>query len=203
MQKLAMILIVAVFVYIFYYYYGMFTGYRAVKKGAEQGQRKVERGPIPIAPPSFFTFIPGDEENPDIEKFRLFTFKEKKAKAGKPGFQGPMDSNPTKVENYLVLGVVKKDKLFVVVQFKSDNKIRLFAEGTAINGNSRVKRVTPRQVVISGPSGGERSHKIFRFEGVKEIDVEKMKKKMKKKKREEEENDRKPKMGAKDNVDDN
>jgi len=190
MQKLAMILIAAIFIYIFYYYYGQFTGYRVVQK-SEKG-RRVER--IPVSPPAFYNFTPGDKEHPEIEKYQIFTFKEKKAKAGKPATQGVFDSDPGKGSGYRILGVVKKDKLFLVVRFDSDNKIRLFSRGMTIKDKSRVKKITPRQVIITDPSGEEQVHNIFRFAGVKDINLKKIKKRKKK--------DKNINMGAKDNVDD-
>lgn len=189
-QKLAMILIAAIFIYIFYYYYGLFTGYQVVKE-SEAG-RKVER--IPVSPPVFYNFTPGDEEHPDIDKYQIFIFKEKKATPEKAEGQGVIGSDPGKGSGYQILGVVKKDKLFLVVRFDSDNKIRLFSQGMTIKDNIRVKKITTQQVVISDPAGDEQIHNIFSFAGVKEIDLEKIKK-MKKE-------DKNINMGAKDNVDD-
>ena len=183
MGKLAMVAITVIFIYIFYHSYALFTGYQWVKKSEKESGRRVEQ--VPLSPPAFYNFVPGDKNHPDVAKYKLFTFKEKKAKEENTPEQGAAGSKPAVGENYRVLGVVKKDKLFLVVRFNSDNKIRLISEGMRINDTFRVKRVTPRQVVVADNSGGERIHNIFQFEALKQVDLEKIKGKQEMKQRKE------------------
>ena len=88
----------------------------------------------------------------------MFSFEKKKIEKlpSLPGGGGTGGSG-----NYRGLGVVKKDKLFLLVRFNSDDKIGLFAEGMEIGGGSRVEKLTVDQVVITDPSGRENTYKIF------------------------------------------
>ncbi len=160
-QGLVMALIFVFFLYLFYYFYGQFSGYQKMKQQKRQG--KIEAAVVQA--PEFFNFTPAKE---NIQQYRLFTFKEKKDAAvpAEPGDMPFQDNAPGGSGNYRILGVVKKDKLFLVVRFISGNKIRLFAEGETIDNRSRVKKLTYKQAVIANSSGGQKVHKIFKVEPI-------------------------------------
>ncbi len=153
LQGLVMVLIVFAFMYLFYSFYGAFTGYRAAKVQPAPPAPAIE--PLPI--PELFNFTPPPEEN---NRFQLFLFKEKKAPAITEDGALPVEQ----VESYTVLGVVKKDGLFLVVRLTSNNKIHLFSKGNTIEGGFLVKSITLTQVIIIDSSGSERVHPVFQLE---------------------------------------
>lgn len=165
LQTLAMVLIVAAFVYLFYYFYGEYRDYRSLK-----GRQASPVAPSEmLSPPSFHTF----EITPmNRFQYRLFTFKEQKRRGDDMAADGMGDmagAESTAVSSdFTVLGVVKKDRLYLVVRLHAGNKIKLFARGQTINKGNKVKKLTLSRAVVSGP-GGEQVHKIFKTYDIKEI----------------------------------
>ena len=151
-QALVPVAIVGIFIYVFYYQYDQYSRYRASKN--MEASQAVESTPLNV--PEFFNFSLDNEEN--LVQYMLFTFDKAKAKA-------PVSAAGSSAEagsgNYTILGVVKKDRLFLLVRFSADNKIQLYGEGTSIDGNSRVDRLSTDQVTIVDASGQSQTHKIF------------------------------------------
>ncbi len=152
-QTLVMLVIIGFFIYVYYHSYRLYSRYQGMKTSEEK--RPVERPPLKI--PQLFNFSP-DGESENIEAYQLFSFEKKKLEK-LPSLSGGSGTGGS--GNYRILGVVKKDKLFLLVRFNSDNKIGLFAEGMEIDNGSRVEKLTVHQVIIADPSGGEKIHKIF------------------------------------------
>jgi hypothetical protein len=152
-QTLVMLVIIGFFIYVFYHSYQLFSRYRGMKTG--EVKRPVERPPVKT--PQLFNFSP-DDKNEDIERYQLFSFEKKKIDK-LPSLS--LGSGAAGSGNYRILGVVKRDKLFLLVRFNSDDKIGLFAEGMEIGGGTRVEKLTVHQVTIADPSGGENTYEIF------------------------------------------
>lgn len=161
LQYLLLAVILAVFAFFFYHTYHTMEDY------AEAG-RKPKNPPPPIVtpqPPAFHNFKPDDPV-----KYALFTFNKEKLEQKKPGTSATASIEPQKASaNYTILGVVKRDKLFLVVRMNNDKKIRLIAERQSINGNHRVVNLQTSFVVIADKSDRSRTHKIFKMEPIKEI----------------------------------
>jgi len=152
-QTLVMLVVIGFFIYIFYHSYHLFSRYQGMKSGEDK--RPVERPPMKI--PGLFNFSP-DDESEDIELYQLFSFEKKRIEK-LPSLSG--GSGTAGSGNYRILGVVKRDKLFLLVRFNSDDEIGLFAEGMEIGGGARVQKLTVDQVIIADPSGRENTYKIF------------------------------------------
>lgn len=155
-QTLVMLVIIGFFIYVFYRSYQLFNRYQEMR--TSEDKRPVERSPM--KPPQLYNFSP-DDKSEDIERYQLFSFEKKKIEKLPSLSWG---SGTVGSGNYRILGVVKRDKLFLVVRFNSDDKIGLFAEGMEIGGGTRVKRITVDHVTIADPSGGENIYKIFQKE---------------------------------------
>lgn len=155
-QTLVMLVIIGFFIYVFYHSYRLFSRYQGMKTGEDK--RPGERSPV--KPPQLFDFSP-DDKSEDIDRYQLFSFDKKKIEK-LPSLS--LGSGTIGSGNYRILGVVKRDKLFLLVRFNSDDKIGLFAEGMEIGGGTRVKRITVDQVIIADPSGQESVYKIFQKE---------------------------------------
>jgi hypothetical protein len=152
-QTLVMLVIIGLFIYVFYHSYQLFSRYQGMKTG--EVKRPVERPPVKT--PQLFNFSP-DDENEEIERYQLFSFEKKKIEK-LPSLSwggGAVGSG-----SYRILGVVKRNKLFLLVRFNSDDKIGLFAEGMEIGGGNRVEKLSVDQVTIVDPSGQENIYKIF------------------------------------------
>lgn len=152
-QTLVMLVIIGLFIYVFYYSYQLFSRYQGMK--TSEDKRPVERPLMKIA--QLFNFSP-DDESENIEGYQMFSFEKKKIEK-LPSLSGGSGTGGS--GSYRILGVVKKDKLFLLVRFNSDDKIGLFAEGMEIGSGSRVEKLTVDQVIIADPSGGEKTYKIF------------------------------------------
>lgn len=152
-QTLVMLVIIGFFIYVFYHSYHLFSRYQGMK--TSEDKRPVERPPMKI--PELFNFSP-DDEFEDIEGYQLFSFEKKKIEK-LPSLSGGSGTGGS--GNYRILGIVKKDKLFLLVRFNSDDKIGLFAEGMEIGSGTRVEKLTVDQVIIADPSGRENTYKIF------------------------------------------
>ncbi|MGD2090728.1 MAG: hypothetical protein PVH61_31440 [Candidatus Aminicenantes bacterium] len=152
-QALVMLVIIGFFIYVFYHSYQLFRRYQEMKTGEDK--RPVER--LPVEPPQLFNFSP-DAESEDIERYQLFSFEKKKIEK-LPSLSG--GSGTVGSGNYRILGVVKRNQLFLLVRFNSNDKIGLFAEGTEIDNGSRVEKLTVDQVIIADPSGQQNTYKIF------------------------------------------
>ncbi|UCH94038.1 MAG: hypothetical protein JSV88_27745 [Candidatus Aminicenantes bacterium] len=156
-QTLVMMVIVGFFIYLVYHHFQLFSGYQEIKQG--ENMRPVERPPWQT--PGFFNFTP-DEDYENIEKYQLFSFKKKKIP--KPRYLADGDSGVPVSDKYRLLGVVKKDRLFLLVRFNADNKIRLVARGMNIDDDFRVEKISLDRVIITNPSGQEHTYKIFKKE---------------------------------------
>jgi len=154
-QLLLLLAIVGIFVYIFYYHYNIFSDYQADK--TIKDKQAVERPPIKV--PEFFNFNPDKVDN--ILQYMLFSFDKSKVKVP-PSAVSP--ATTTGSGKYNILGVVKRNRLFLLVRFLSDNKIQLYSEGMSIDGNSRIERLSTDQVTIVDSSGQRQTHKIFQTE---------------------------------------
>lgn len=152
-QTLVMLVIVGFFIYVFYHSYHLFSRYQGMKTG--EVKRPVERPPLKT--PQLFNFSP-DDESEDIERYQLFSFEKKKIEK-LPSLSWGSGTGGS--GNYRILGVVKRDKLFLLVRFNSDDKIGLFAEGMEIGDGARVEKLSVDQVTIADPSGQENTYKIF------------------------------------------
>lgn len=152
-QTLVMLVIIGFFIYVFYHSYHLFSRYQGMKTG--EVKRPVERPPVKT--PQLFNFSP-DDENEDIERYQLFSFEKKKIEKLPSLSWGSGTGGPG---NYRILGVVKRNKLFLLVRFNSDDKIGLFAEGMEIGGGARVEKLSVDQVTIADSSGQENTYKIF------------------------------------------
>ncbi|MCP4217356.1 MAG: hypothetical protein GY765_22115 [bacterium] len=168
LQNVGMALIALVFIYLFYGFYTSLSEYQKSKAGKERPQGAISA----IQPPEFFAFTP--DETKDLNTYRLFTFdkpgKEEKA-AGKG--ETPQPIQP-KQAAYTIVGVVKKDKLFLVVRFK-DRKVGLFSDGMPIvppgtkdKGADKVHKVETGRVAIDR-GGNLQYHKIFQLPNIQEF----------------------------------
>ncbi|MCP5053591.1 MAG: hypothetical protein GY940_40870 [bacterium] len=163
-QNLVMVLIVVLFLYLFYYFYGQFTAYQNSKKQGKRGEIKAEV----IAAPQFFSFTPPKDK---INQYRIFTFKEQKtAFQAEPGAEEKKAAAQNKPPDYRILGVVKMDKLYLVVRMISTDKIRLCSQGMSIDKGSSVQELNIQRVVIADASGGRKEHKIFQMKPIKFFD---------------------------------
>lgn len=165
LQHLALGLILLAFVYGFYYLFGVYRDYRSEREikpdkattGVAENQDENED--LPITPPSFHTISPEGNATLDI-----FSFKERNSD-GADSAGGEKDTP----SDYTILGVVKKDRLYLAVRIHADNKLRLFPEGAAINDNYRIKKLEPFSVVVMDSEGLSRTYKIFQSQEIKEI----------------------------------
>lgn len=165
LQHLALFVILLAFVYGFYYLFGVYRDYRGEREikptretaGAPQIQDENEN--LPVTLPSFHTISP--ESNATLD---IFSFKERKS-SGTDSTGGEKD----KPSDYTILGVVKKDRLYLAVRIQADNKIRLVPEGAAINDNYRIKKLETFSVVVVDSEGLSRTFKIFQSQEIKEI----------------------------------
>ncbi len=157
---LAMILAAVFFLSVFYRYSVQFREYSVFKNAPAGSPQKSE----PPSPPAFFTFTPDEDDELGVDGYRLFSFKEKKAAGTEEEIEGSPAPGQTDTSQYQVLGVVKKERLFLVLRLNSDGKIHLYAEGMTIEGGWRLEKVTTRQAILVDSSGGERVHKLFQFD---------------------------------------
>jgi hypothetical protein len=158
-QALVMVVLAVGFVYLFYHFYQQYSDYSRSKQPGERGPVKGET----IEPPQLFNFQP---EKKEALKYQLFWFKERRvAEQAKTAVKKKKQFNRYNNPNqYRVLGVIKKDRLFLVVRFVRDNKIKLYPQGASIYEGNRIKNLTTRQAVIVDDNGGEEIHKIFQVE---------------------------------------
>lgn len=165
LQHLALVVILLAFVYGFYYLLGVYRDYhseREIKPAKETTgvtENQDEKENLPVTPPSFHTISP--ESNATLD---IFSFKERKS-SGADSTGGEKD----KPSDYTILGVVKKDRLYLAVRTQSDNKIHLIPEGAAINDNYRIKKLEPLSVVVIDSESLSRTFKIFQSQEIKEI----------------------------------
>jgi hypothetical protein len=153
-QFLVMVAIVGLFIYLLYHHYHLFVRYQESKTTA--GRPPAERSPLLV--PAFFNFSPDRSEESGILA-QLFSFEKKKPEILPLAMN--MNGENTGSGDYRILGVVKKERLFLLVRFNSDNKLRLVGEGGDIDTQSRVKRLYTDHVIITDPSGQEHTYKIF------------------------------------------
>jgi hypothetical protein len=153
-QVLVMVAIVAFFVYLFYHHYHLFLRYQEEKTSA--GRHPAEQSPPQV--PTFFNFSPDQGEDNAILA-QLFSFEKKKPE--KLSASTTMKGEDAGSDDYRILGVVKEGRLFLLVRFNADNKIRLVPEGIDIDKRSRVKRLFTDHVIITDPAGQERTYKLF------------------------------------------
>jgi hypothetical protein len=73
---------------------------------------------------------------------------------------------------YKVLGVVKMDQLYAVVEIKGAPGPVLFAEKSSYDNDFLVEEVQPYQVIIRDRLGILHVHNVFRYEDVKRESVE-------------------------------
>lgn len=171
MQIMVMGLIVPAFIYVFYHFYGLYRDYREIKGKERPPAAELEK----IEPPVFYSFAPGNDD-----KYELFTAKDKKQKQpeGKKVAAGSK-TEQAKPPDYSILGVIKRDQLYLVVRFQSGNRLAFIPRGEAITRGHRVERLEPFHVVISDQSGREYTHKIFKLTNInfKEMPHDKKKRK--------------------------
>ena len=78
----------------------------------------------------------------------------------------------TQKPEYDILGLVKKDKLFAVIQFIKDKKIKLVPEGSKINARTVIDKIEPDKIVLR-ENNVVREVKIFKFSDLKyQVDTE-------------------------------
>jgi hypothetical protein len=159
LQGLVMVLLAVFFIYLFYHFYEQYSNYQEAKQPRNRGPVKAEI----ISAPQFHNFSP-DRNQP--LRYQLFWFKEKReSEKAKTTAQKKQQINQYNNPNqYHVLGVIKKDKLFLVVRFVRDNKIKLYPQGSSIYEGNRIKSLTTRQAIIADENGAEQVHKIFQVE---------------------------------------
>jgi len=171
LQRLALGLILLAFVYGFYYLFGVYRDYRGereikpAKETAGVVEDQNENEDLPVTPPSFHTLSP--ESNAALD---IFSFKERKS-----GGADSTGGEKVKPSDYTILGVVKKDRLYLAVRSQADNKIRLIPEGAAINDNYHIKKLEPFSVVVTDSEGLSHTYKIFQSQEIKEINDDKEK----------------------------
>lgn len=163
-QHLALGLIVLVFVYWFYHFYVVYSDYRAEREikpgtGAAGTANQNESEDLPVTPPSFYTIPPNGNATLDI-----FSFAEKKNDGSDPA-GGEID----KPSDYTILGVVKRDRLYLAVRIHADNKLLFVPQGAAINGNYRVQELKAFSVVVIDREGVSHTYKIFQRQDIKEL----------------------------------
>lgn len=142
---------------ILYAFYGVYSRAADYWKSRSAPQKQAAQ-PQPMSPPVFFRFAPPPQQ---AYRYAVFTMNRAKAQPAKNQPGG-------KISGFDILGVVKRDRLFLVVRTKPTGKIKLVSRGEAVNGDSSVKELTTSQVVITDKMGGEKTHKIFAFKGVTE-----------------------------------
>lgn len=157
-QALVMIVIAVLFLYVCYYFYGEFSAYVSAKK-REAGGVVDAAG---VQAPEFHHFVPKKEE---LHRYQLFTFPEKRTVPPETlaGGSGRQRSAAAQSSDYKILGVVKKDRYYLVVRY-NNGKVSLIGAGQAIRDRVKVKSLTAHRAVITGPDGGEQVYKVFRLE---------------------------------------
>jgi len=159
-QILAIGVIIAVFIFIFYYHFLFFQEYRREKNADSPLPQKI----TPISPPQFTDFTP---QEADKQALQIFSIRDDGQNGG-GGETGDDNGNHDKKneaeQEYQVLGVVKKEVLYLVVRFSTGQSIRFFPAGSAIHRSAQVEKITPEQVVISDGNGREQIIKIFKFQ---------------------------------------
>ncbi|MCP4155470.1 MAG: hypothetical protein GY757_47540 [bacterium] len=171
LQYLVMVVIAAIFVYTFYSFYTAQAEYREDKKAMAVKAAKKSETPteiqLPVTPPPYSAFAP--DKGLPAEKCSLFTFKKKKKEETGKNKTGQQQTQKPAPVTYAILGVVKRDKLFLAVRLNQGNKIKLYHEGASIDNNNRIKKLEPGSAIIADSSGQERVHKIFQLHNIKEI----------------------------------
>jgi hypothetical protein len=168
LQHLALVVILLAFAYGFYSLFGLYSDYRGDREikpaketteTPEVSENQNDNDNLPVTPPSFHAISP--ESNATLD---IFSFKERKSRnTDSTGGEKAIPSD------YTILGVVKKDRLYLAVRTQADNKIRLIPEGAAINDNYRIKKLEPLSVVVLDSEGLSRTYKIFQSQEIKEI----------------------------------
>ena len=115
LYNVGIIVLLAGILYAFYGVYARASEYwtsrNAPQKPAAQAQ--------PLSPPVFFRFAPPAQQ---LHRYAVFTMNRAKAKPEK----GPQSG---KISGFDILGVVKRDRLFLVVRTKPAGKIKLVSRG--------------------------------------------------------------------------
>ncbi|MCU0287652.1 MAG: hypothetical protein MUF15_14825 [Acidobacteria bacterium] len=163
-QRLGFGLILLVFVYWIYYLYNVYDDYRAERNMAPStlstepptNQTEAE---LPVKPPSFFA-VPADS----YAVTDIFSFTREKNDGPE---QGGGEIN--KPSDYTILGVVKRDRLYLVVRLNAGNKLLFVPQGAALNDNYSVQKLENVSVVIMDKDGVKRTYKIFQWQNTKEL----------------------------------
>jgi len=179
LQPLVLLIIAAVFLYAFYLMYVQYRDYRTA--GQIQKAGNVDVTPVDI--PEFYSFQPAQDQ---LNKFKLFSFKDQKedlkGKGGSDGKGAGDKNNGESLQkiNYTLLGVVKRDHLFLVVRFNDNSTIKLYAVGDRIEGNGTLKKLTARKAVLEDASGTRTEVRVFKLEPTTIFQETEVKKKIQK-----------------------
>jgi type II secretory pathway component PulC len=118
----------AAFLLLFYFFYLQYQGYDMIKKS------KIKPAPLTVKTPQLLSDFPG-------RKIDVFS-KTRGVKAV------PEKKEPPKPLEFDIIGIVKLDKLYAVVEFKKTNKIKVFEEGKTIDGNILIEKIENDKVTI-------------------------------------------------------
>lgn len=148
-----MILALAGAVFLSMHFYRLAGNYADAKKKPETPSAPVSVSP----PPSFHAF-----STDDPIKFALFTFNRRE-------LLPPPETTQTEAPpNYVILGMVKQNQLFLAVR-GADNIIRMVPQGGAINGDHTVVSLRPGFAELTDAAGRRWTHKLFKMINIEEI----------------------------------
>lgn len=157
-QGLVMLIIAVLFLYVCYSLYTEFSAYSSAKHREPSGVVDAAG----VQAPQFHQFIPRKEE---LHRYQLFTFPDKRTAPPQSTANGTDKQTPqaARSSDYTLLGVVKKDRFYLVVRF-NDGSVSLTGAGQTIIDRTRVKSVTADHAVIVGPGGKEKVYRVFQIE---------------------------------------
>ncbi len=153
-QTFVMSFIIILFLFVCYNFYITINDYAKFKKKDFKNTNIIKK----IKPLAFFNFnISTDQKN----KFNIFSYNKKIVRKSKK-------IKKKETFDFIIAGVVKKDKLYLVGKLKSDKNLSLFSENELIK-NYTIKKIYKNRIIIIDELGNEKIIKIFKFDNIVNI----------------------------------
>lgn len=146
-------------VFLFFTYF-IFIYYNQVKGYIKYKETKLVNAPG--IPEISLVKLPG-KDVPKITGRDIFA-KQKEKKKEKGSIKAK------EIVNYKILGIVKKEKLFVIVFFTKDKKIKSFEQGSKIDSNTVIDKIELDKVILK-KNGKKITYQLFKSQKVIKVKI--------------------------------
>lgn len=140
------------FTYFIFIYYNQVKGYikyKETKVVKAPGISEISRVKLP------------GKDAPKITGRDIFAKQKKKKKEN-------VSIKAKEIVDYKILGVVKKEKLLVIIYFTKDKKIKSFEQGSKIDSNTVIDKIELNKVILK-KNGKKITYKVFKSQEVIKI----------------------------------